>query len=431
MSDELALFNQNHIEGIPWPKWPIIEKSDKTTVLDALENSKLSVLKKEGIIDEFEKTFAEKFSAKYALSFSSGTAAIHSACFACGSGPGFEVLTPSYTWMSAITAILHGNGTPIFCDVRKNTFFIDPEQIVKKATPNTKAVIVCHAWGIPAPMDEILDAARSRNIMVIEDASHSHGAIYKGQPVGTIGDIGCFSLQASKPLPAGEGGVLVTNNQLLYERAIIPGHHDARLKQCLTLPETEKFSQSGAYWKYRATPLEMALASEQLKKFDKMNMAKRRNFEALEKEIKDIPFLDFPDLSSSDRRGYYCCPCLYNYDQNKVSRKMFIEALMAEGATVFPGYDENWYLSPILQDMALFKQFWVQEFANGTKYQPLQYGDLPNTDNVVTRGIVFPTWGIEVPELVSQYVKAFKKVANQMNKLEEYQHSKQVPTYEK
>ncbi len=423
MNSELALFSGKKSVTAPWPKWPIMGDTEKQALGEIVDSGTLSILKKDGIISEFEDAFAEKFGARHALSFSSGTASLHAACFACGVGPGWEVLTPSYTWISAITAILHGNGTPVFCDLKKNAFHLDPEEILRKATPRTKAVIVCHTWGMPAPMDEILDAAKQKGLKVIEDASHSHGGKFNGEYLGTIGDIGCFSLQASKALSAGEGGILISNDQLLYERAMIPGHHDMRLKQCLSLPETKAFEAAGGYWKYRAAPLEMALANEQLPHLDDYNTNKLINYTRLESQLKDLAFLDFPKLAPNSERGFYSSPCLYRYDQDLVSRTTFLKALWAEGATVFPGYYENWYQTPILQDMDLFRQLWVDQYPNGTQYTPLSPGALPNTDAIVAQTITLPSWGEIVPGLVDQYAKAFHKIARNMDALAEYQYS--------
>jgi len=424
MYSELALFSKNKTVTSPWPQWPIMGNTEKEALEDLLDTRTLSVLRKEGIISDFEDAFAAKFNSKHALSFSSGTASIHAACFASGGGPGWEILTPSYTWISAITAILHGNSTPVFCDVIKNSFHIDPEEILRKATPRTKAVIICHTWGIPAPMDEIMDAAQQKGLKVIEDASHCHGGKYKGEYLGSIGDIGCFSLQASKALSAGEGGILITNEKLLYERAMIPGHHDMRLKQCLSLPETQAFKDAGGYWKYRAAPLEMALANAQLPHLDEWNSNKLTNYTRLENQLINIDFLEFPELDENSERGFYSSPCLYNYDQNLVSRDTFLEALWAEGAVIFPGYSDNWYQAPILQDMNLFRQMWVDSYPNGTQYKPLPLGALPNTDDIVERTLTIPSWGQLVPDLVDQYAAAFHKVCSSMDQLAEYQHNK-------
>jgi len=420
---QLALLGGDTSVTAEEPRWPVVGEEEIASVVRVMLTESLSECGRAGIVARFEDEFAAKFGAKHALSFSSGTASIHGACFGCGAGPGYEVLTPSYTWMSAIAAIMHGNGTPVFCDVGKDSFHIDPDEIRRKATPRTKAVIVCHVWGVPAPMDEIMAAAREKNLKVIEDCSHSHGGAYKGKLLGTIGDVGCFSLQASKSMIAGEGGILITDDRLIYERAMVPGHHDVRLGQELTLAETAGFRETGGYWKYRAVPLSMAVAHAQLRHLDEWNAAKRENYQRLESQLRDTPFLKFPELAPGSLRGFYGSPCLYDYEQAKVSRGTFIEALTAEGADVGTGY-RNWYRAPLMQDLSLYRQLWVDEFANGTRYRPLPAGALPNTESVLARTLTIPAWGAPAPELVGQYAAAFQKVAGQMAELERYQRER-------
>ena len=423
VKSDLALFGGEPTVTAPRPHWPIVGEDEIASVENVMLNESLSEGAREGVVGRFEDAFAEKFGTKHALSLSSGTASLHAACFACGVGPGYEILVPSYTWISAITATLHANGIPVFCDVGEDSYHIDPEEIRRKATPRTKAVMVCHMWGVPAPMDEIMAAAREKGLKVIEDVSHAHGGKYRGQLLGTIGDAGCFSLQASKAMIAGEGGVLITNDQSIYERAMIPGHHDVRLQEYLQLPETRVFAGSGANWKYRAVPLSMAVADAQLPHLDKWNAVKLENYNRLEAQLKDFSFLKFPELAPGSVRGFYGSPCLYNYDPDKVSRDTFVEALIAEGASVGTGY-KNWYQVPILQDMSLFRQFWVDSHPNGARYTPLPANGLPNTDSVLARTIVLPAWGAPAPKLVDQTVAAFQKVSSQMARLADYQREK-------
>jgi perosamine synthetase len=424
---ELALFGGPKAVTAARPRWPIIGEEEVASAVKVMLTGDLSTVGRNGIVGQFEDEFAAKFGTRYALSFSSGTSSIHGACFACGVGPGWEVLTPSYTWMSAITAILHANGTPVFCDVVPNSFHIDPEEIRRKATPRTKAVIVCHVWGVPAPMDEIMAVAREKGLMVIEDCSHAHGGRYRGKLLGTIGDVGCFSLQGSKSMVAGEGGILITNSRQLYERAMIPGHHDVRLEEELTLPETQPFAETGGYWKYRSVPVSMAIAHAQLPHLDEWNAARLENYNRLEGQLKDLPaldFLQFPELAPGSVRGFYGSPCLYDYDQSVVARNTFVEALAAEGAGVGTGY-KNWYQAPLLQDMNLFRQLWVDQYPNGTRYQPLPLGALPNTESVLARNLILPAWAVPAPDLVDQYAVAFRKVADNMDRLAQYQREKQ------
>ena len=430
MSSTLALLGGEKTVSVTWPEWPILGDPESRALEQVLRTRQLSILRKEGAVQEFEEAFAAWSGAPHALSFSSGTAALHAACFACGVGPGAEVLTPSYTWVSAIAAILHGNGVPVFCDVAPGAFHIDPAEIRRKCTPRTKAVIVCHAWGVPAPMTAILQAAREVGIRVIEDASHCHGATYGGRFVGTLGDVGCFSLQGTKSLVAGEGGVLVTNERTLVERAMIPGHHPLRLQESLTLPELAGFGATGGSWKYRASPLAMAIAAAQLPRLDEWNAIKLENYTRLEARLRQVPFLRFPCLPAESTRGFYGSPCWYGYDEQRVSRDTFLGALAAEGAVVFTGY-ENWYQTLVFQDMSLFRQLWIDRHANGARYRALPPGALPHTDEAVRRTLVLPAWGQPAPELVDQYAAAFDKVAANMDALTRYQAEKRLKVDER
>jgi dTDP-4-amino-4,6-dideoxygalactose transaminase len=420
MERQLALFGGTPAVSAERPRWPIIGEEEIASVVQVLLSGSLSIVGRTGIVERFEDEVQTYFGRRHALSMSSGTAALHAACFAVGGGPGAEILTPSYTWMSAITAILHGNSVPVFCDVAPGTFHIDPEEIRRKATPRTKAVIVCHTWGIPADMDAILAAAREVGIAVIEDCSHAQGGRYKGRLLGTLGDVGCFSLQGSKAIVAGEGGVLITDDRLLYERALLPGHHDVRLAEELSLPETLPFVETGAYWKYRAVPLSMAVAHAQLRHLDEWNATRQVNVDRLEAGLRDLPFLAFPLLAEGSRRGFYGGPARYTGDLQRVSAETLRAALAAEKAPVGGPYT-NWYQVPLLQDLALFGQFWPVEHANGARYTPLPAGALPHTEDLLARTLLLPVPAVPAADLMDQYVVAFHKVAGALDELAAYQ----------
>jgi dTDP-4-amino-4,6-dideoxygalactose transaminase len=204
---------------------------------------------------------------------------------------------------------------------------------------------------------------------------------------------------------------------------MIPGHHPARLQEELTLPEHAGFGPAGGGWKYRAAPLAMAIAAAQLPRLDEWNAAKLENYTRLEARLRRIPFLRFPDLPPQSTRGFYGSPCWYGFDEGMVSRETFLAALAAEGAIVFTGYD-NWYQTPIFQDMTLFRQFWVDRHVNGACYHPLSPGSLPHTDEAVRRTLVLPAWGKQAPDLVDQYATAFDKIAAHMGELAGYQARK-------
>ncbi len=167
----------------------------------------------------FEQEFAKLLGVKYVLGVTSGTAALHTALTALGVGPGDEVILPAWTWYSCYYAIVMTGALPVFAE-NDDSFAIDPKDLEKKITPQTKAVMVVHLFGSPADMDAVMEIARRHGLKVLEDSAQFAGGQYKGKRTSTIGDIGIFSFQLHKMITAGEGGAVVTNDPLLYERAV-------------------------------------------------------------------------------------------------------------------------------------------------------------------------------------------------------------------
>jgi len=417
MKQRLAMLGGPRTVTLPFPPYPVIGHEEVSAVTKVLLSRHLSECGHGGIVGEVERDLKEYFGMKYALTFSSGTDSIHAALFAVGVRPGVEVLTANNTWISAITAICHAGGTPVFCDIRRGAFHIDPAEICRKAGPNTKAVIVTHLWGMPADMGPVLKAAREKGLAVIEDCSHAHGARCRGRLVGTIGDVGCFSLQASKAMVAGEGGFLITNNRRSYQRAMIPGHHGLRLGQELTYADLKPFASASGYWKYRACPLGMAVASAQLERLDELNAARQANFDRLSGRLKKtVPFIKWPKLPRRSRRGWYGTPAFYRYDQKRVSRDVFARACWAEGIGLGGGY-ANWYQTPLFQDMKFYSQLWPVRHENGVEFRPLPAGALRNDEAERRELLVFPAPAVEMPDLMDQVAAAIEKVAANMAEL--------------
>jgi len=428
-SEKLAISGGPRTLSLPMPKWPYIDEEEIAAVVKQLLTGPLSILGREGIVAEFEDAFASYMGSKYALSFSSGTATLHAAVFAAGVGPGDEVLTTSNTWASAVNAIMHGNGIPVFCDIVPDGFAIDPDEIRKKAGPRTKAVIVTHLYGIPTEMDEILEVAKDKNLVVIEDCSHCMGGAYKGKKVGTIGDIGCFSLQGFKSIVAGEGGVLVTDDRYLYERAMLPGHHHVRLEQELTYEDLKRYATCGMYWKYRAPPLAMALVKVQLKRLDEWNRNRRRNFAYLMAKIKDIDFLIQPKIPKDAEIGFFGSALVYDEEAAKgISREAFVAAVRAEGVPVDTGY-KPWYLEPLFQDEFFYGRGCPWSCPYADRHLKFKEGDLPNTERMAKNQLLLPfTTSLIAPreDLMDQVSHAFHKVADNIDHLKDFKPTELV-----
>ncbi|HEY3245261.1 MAG TPA: aminotransferase class I/II-fold pyridoxal phosphate-dependent enzyme, partial [Phycisphaerae bacterium] len=197
---------------------------DVLGMLPRIARGKTTIGDGSGIIRKFENAFRQLTGADYALAMNNGTATLHSAYFAVGVGPGSEVIVPSYTWHASVTPVLQCGATPVFADMDPRTLTIDPDDVERKITQRTRAICVVHVWGNPAEMDRIMALADRHNLAVVEDCSHAHGAVYKGKSVGTWGAVGCFSLNASKAVDGGEGGVAITDDPRIFDHMLILGH---------------------------------------------------------------------------------------------------------------------------------------------------------------------------------------------------------------
>lgn len=199
-----------------------IDEDDIAAVAEVLRSDYLTTGPK---VREFEEAFAAYVGAKYAVAVSSGTAALHAAAFAAGFGPGDEVITTPITFVATANCILYRGATPVFADIDPRTYNIDPEQVARRITPRTKAIIPVHFTGQPCDLGAIYDIARQHGLTVIEDAAHALGAEYKGRRIGGLSDLTIFSFHPVKHITTGEGGMVTTNSWELYERLLMFRNH--------------------------------------------------------------------------------------------------------------------------------------------------------------------------------------------------------------
>ena len=214
-----------------------------------------------GIPLELEEKFGRYIGTGYCLSQHNGTSTLWAPYYAVGVGRGDEVLHPAYTWICSISPAVHMGARPVFCEIDPETLVIDPKDMERRITDRTKAVSVVHLYGNVCDMDAIVSIARKHDLAVIEDCSHCHGAEYDGRKLGSIGDVGCFSMQGApmsgKPLPAGEGGLLTTDSSELYERILLFCHLN-RSNMQFTNREFQAMAPTNLGLKFRAHPWAMA-----------------------------------------------------------------------------------------------------------------------------------------------------------------------------
>lgn len=227
----------------------------------------LSIADESGIIKEFEQSYASLHGVKYALAISSGTMALYSAFFAIGLSEGDEVICTSYSYHATAAPLLHLGVKIVFCDVEADTGNICAELIENLITPRTKAVVTNDQWGHPCDKDRISGICKKYGLKYIEDCSHAHFAKYKNKYTGTFGDAACFSLQGKKLLSGGEGGILITDDQDIYERAVLLGHNLKRPSQSVQNALYKPLERTGYGLKLRMHPLAALIANHQLKHY--------------------------------------------------------------------------------------------------------------------------------------------------------------------
>ncbi len=219
-------------------------------------------------VARFEKKFAQFCGVKHALGVGSGTSALWLALLACGIGPGDEVITVPNTFIATAEAISFAGARPVFVDIREDTYVMDPTKVEKAVTDRTRAIIPVHLFGQVADMDPIMEIARDRRLVVIEDACQAHGARYKGKRAGSIGDMGCFSFYPGKNLGAyGEAGAVTTNNDALAEKVSILRDHG----------QTRKYCHSMIGWNSRMDGFQAAILEVKLRRLEEWNKARRKN----------------------------------------------------------------------------------------------------------------------------------------------------------
>lgn len=270
------------------------DERERQAVLDVLESRWLTMGDR---TKEFERLFAEKQGVKYALAVSNATAALHMAVRATGAGPGDEVIVPDLTFVATAHAAVFEGATPVLADcVSENDLTISPADIERKITERTKAVIPMHYGGYPCRMDEIRAIAEKAGIAVIEDAAHAPGATYEGRGVGGLGIAGCFSFFSNKNLSVGEGGMITTEDEELYQRFQLMRSH-GMTAQTLERHKGHAWGYDIAEvgWNYRMTEMEAALGIVQLDKLAENNAARKR-WVALYREIiaEQIPHVAIP-----------------------------------------------------------------------------------------------------------------------------------------
>jgi len=308
---------------------PLIEEDDIAEVVDTLKSGWLAKGPK---TTEFEKQFANYVGAKYAVALNSCTAALHLSLVAAGIGEGDEVITTPMTFAASANVVLHTGAKPVFVDIDPVTMNLDFTKIEEKITPRTKAIIPVHIAGHPCQMDEIMAIARAHNLFVLEDAAHAVYTQYKGNLIGSMGNATAFSFYATKNLVTGEGGMVTTNDEELYNKIRVMSTHG------MSRNAWNRYAEAGSWaydiiapgYKYNMCDIMAALGLTQLGKLERMQGLRQEIADHYNAEFGKLPELEVPVELDYARHAWHLYIIKLNLDKLSIDRGKFIEELKAE-----------------------------------------------------------------------------------------------------
>ncbi|HEE9035050.1 UDP-4-amino-4,6-dideoxy-N-acetyl-beta-L-altrosamine transaminase [Bacillus thuringiensis] len=367
-----------------------IDKYDIQAVVDVLKGDFLTT---GPMVQQFEEAIAKYVGAKYAVSFSNGTAALHAACYAAGITEGDEVITTPMTFVASANCILYQGAKPVFADIDNETYNISPKSIEEKITNKTKAIIPVHFTGQPVELEAIKKIAKKNDLIIIEDAAHALGATYKNKKIGSIGDMTMFSFHPVKHITTGEGGVITTNNPLFYEKLVQFRTHgiERNPQKLLENHGPWYYEMQFLGYNYRITDIQAALGLSQLSKLDSFIKIRKKYVDIYSKEFSCLSEIIIPKQLPQTSSSWHLYIIRLNTKLLKCNRKEFYEALQGENIGV------NVHYIPVH----------LQPF-----YQKLGYekGICPQAENVYEEIITLPLFPKMTEADVWDVIQAVRKV---------------------
>lgn len=323
-------------------------------------------------VTDFENAFASYIGMKYATGVCNGTVAIHLAMVALGIKKGDEVIVPTFTYVASANPILMVGATPVFVDSLKDSWQMDPADIERKITNKTKAIVVVHLYGHPCDMDSIMAIAKAHHLIVIEDCAEAIGSEYKGKKIGSFGDIACFSFFGNKTITCGEGGMVMTNNENLYEKLV---HFKAQ-----GVSKTREYWHDVVGYNYRMTNIQAAIGLAQLEKIEEKVAKKIKLGEWYQKYLAETPLVfhsPLPDVVHT----FWMCSVLARDEEERIALREYLKENGIETRPTFPAihempmYDINEYF-PVAKDLSV-------RGINLPSYPALEESDIVNICNTI------------------------------------------------
>jgi dTDP-4-amino-4,6-dideoxygalactose transaminase len=408
------------------PPWPRVSDDDIAAVTSALlasrdELANLTSVLPGGIVAEFEKACTERFGGALCATTNSGGAALHAALMALGVGAGDEVIVSPYTWGQSVACVLQQCAIPVFADIDPRTYTLDPGAVEAVITPSTKAIVVPHIYGQPADMAGLSRVAREHGLFLVEDCAQATGAAFDGDPVGTIGDIGCFSIGSGKQIIGGEGGFVLTRDPNLYDRLLVATQHPVR---CATEVRDEHVRDGvdSFIYTYRIHPLAAAICLSQLGRLDEWNDLRREQLQAFSAELEPLPGVAPVYEQPGGKHVYHSYSPTYRAEELEgLDRLVYIQALKAEGVPIAPSYVGT----PLHLGRRMQERTWYfgggLPWSAGEREVTYRPGDCPVAEARCSRYdlsvYLGPNLYCRADDYLAQILEAFQKVTDSLPEL--------------
>ena len=368
-----------------------LDNKEIDEVIDSLKSDWITTGPK---MRKFEENFKNFIGSEYAVAVNSGTAALHISTSAINIQRGDEVITTPLTFVASANCVVYRGGIPIFADIKKDTYNIDPNEIRKKITSKTKAIIPVHFAGQPCDMDEILEIAEENNLYIIEDAAHAIDAKYKGRKIGNISDLTAFSFHPVKNMTTAEGGMVTTNNDELNDKLLIFRTHG------ISRDAVKRFGKEGGFYydmqylgfRYNLSELHSALGIHQLDKLESFQKRRREIVDIYNKELQLIEEITVPYVKGDIKHSWHLYVIQLELEKLKVDRDFIFKALREENIGV------NVHYIPVH-----YHSYYINQFG-------LKKGILPNVESLFPRLITIPIFPKMSNEDVYDVINALEKV---------------------
>lgn len=379
-------------------KWPVFRAEDEQAVLRVMRDGNVST---HPVIQELENDFRAFTGRRHALAHCNGTSALMAAFHSLGLRPGDEVLVPSATFWASVLPMIWCGLVPVFCESEPATLGLDPVDAARRITPRTKAMVIVHLWGLPCKAAELTALAKAHDLRIIEDASHAHGASQDGVPCGRMGDVSVFSLQGDKLVPAGEGGVLMTDDDAIHDRALCMGD----ITRIIRMPTADRrFAATSFGIKTRIAPMSAALGRSMLARLPETNSVRNHHHKRLAATLEDLGFECFLPPEGVERVWF---EFIIRHRMENIDAGALVEWLRQAGCRVgVPRY-------PLLHQQPYFTEgHWraAGRYPESIKLPASDDISLPFTERMNRTLLRLPNFNHpDAGALVDQYAEAFRQ----------------------